>query len=158
MLEPDVTVGVSLTGALTPAGLGLACLIPLMRAGFVDWMISTGANLYHDVHHGLGMPIHEGRPTFDDVALRDDGVIRIYDIVFPYEVLLDTDAFFREMLKAPEFQRPMSTAEFHWLAWALPRRAAARRSASGRTSRSSPRPTATTCRSTRARRATPRSG
>ena len=79
-------------------------------------MISTGANLYHDVHHGLGMPIHEGRPTFDDVALRDDGVIRIYDIVFPYEVLLDTDAFFREMLKAPDFQRPMSTAEFHWLA------------------------------------------
>lgn len=116
MLDPEVTVGVSLTGALTPAGLGLACLIPLMKAGFVDWMISTGANLYHDVHHGLGMPIHEGRPTFDDVALRDDGVIRIYDIVFPYEVLLDTDAFFREMLKAPDFQRPMSTAEFHWLA------------------------------------------
>src|SRR5512135_2199081 len=114
MLEPDVTVGVSLTGALTPAGLGLACLIPLMKAGFVDWMISTGANLYHDVHHGLGMPIHEGRPTFDDVALRDDGVIRIYDIVFPYEVLLDTDAFFRQVLKLPEFQRPMSTAEFHW--------------------------------------------
>ncbi|MBI5447065.1 MAG: deoxyhypusine synthase [Deltaproteobacteria bacterium] len=116
LLDPDVTVGVSLTGALTPAGLGLACIIPLIKAGFIDWMISTGANLYHDVHHGLGMPIHEGKPTFDDVALRNDGVIRIYDIVFPYEVLLDTDAFFREMLKAPDFQRPMSTAEFHWLA------------------------------------------
>ncbi len=114
VLRPDVTVGVSLTGALTPAGLGLSCLIPLMRAGFVDWMISTGANLYHDVHHGLGMPIHEGRPGFDDVALRDEGIIRIYDIVFPYEVLLDTDAFFREVLRAPEFDRPMSTAEFHW--------------------------------------------
>ncbi len=60
------------------------------------------------------MPIHEGRPTFDDVALREDGIIRIYDIVFPYEVLLDTDAFFREVLKAPELQRPMTTAEFHW--------------------------------------------
>lgn len=116
MLEPDVTVGVSLTGALTPAGLGLSCLIPLLKAGFVDWMISTGANLYHDVHHGLGMAIHEGRPNFDDVALRDEGIIRIYDIVFRYEVLLDTDAFFREILKAPEFQRPMSTAEFHWRA------------------------------------------
>src|SRR5258706_9403748 len=91
MLEPDVTVGVSLTGALTPAGLGISCLGPLIEAGFVDWMVSTGANLYHDVHHGLGMPIHHGRPSFDDVALRDDGVIRIYDIVFPYEVLLDTD-------------------------------------------------------------------
>lgn len=113
MLEPDVTVGVSLTGAMTPAGIGLSCLNPLMKAGFIDWMISTGANLYHDVHHGLGMPIHEGRPTFDDVQLRDEGIIRIYDIVFPYEVLLDTDAFFRQILKAPELQRPMSTAEFH---------------------------------------------
>jgi deoxyhypusine synthase len=116
MLEPDVTVGVSLTGALTPAGLGLSCLNPLIRAGFIDWMISTGANLYHDVHHGLGMALHEGRPTFDDVALRDEGIIRIYDIVFRYEVLLDTDAFFREMLRGAEFQRPMSTAEFHWRA------------------------------------------
>ncbi len=115
VLEPDVTVGLSLTGAMTPAGLGLSCLNPLMRAGFVDWIISTGANVYHDVHHALGMPIHEGRPTFDDVALRNDGVIRIYDIVFPYEVLLDTDAFFREVLKAPELQRPMATSEFHWL-------------------------------------------
>jgi deoxyhypusine synthase len=116
MLEPDVTVGVSLTGAMTPAGLGLSCLNPLMKAGFIDWMISTGANLYHDVHHALGMPMHEGRPTFDDVALREDGIIRIYDIVFPYEVLLDTDAFFRHILAAPEMQRAMSTAEFHWLA------------------------------------------
>jgi deoxyhypusine synthase len=116
MLAPDVTVGLSVTGALTPAGLGLSCLNPLLRAGFVDWVVSTGANLYHDVHHALGMPIHEGRPTFDDVALREEGVIRIYDIVFPYEVLLDTDAFFRQVLKLPGFQRRMSTAEFHWRA------------------------------------------
>jgi deoxyhypusine synthase len=116
MLAPDVTVGLSVTGALTPAGLGLSCLNPLLRAGFVDWVVSTGANVYHDVHHALGMPIHEGRPTFDDVALREDGVIRIYDIVFPYEVLLDTDAFFRQVLKLPGFQRRMSTAEFHWQA------------------------------------------
>ncbi len=123
MLEPDVTVGLSVTGALTPAGLGLSCLNPLLRAGFVDWVVSTGANLYHDVHHALGMPIYEGRPTFDDVALRDEGVIRIYDIVFPYEVLLDTDAFFRQVLKLPEFQRPMSTAEFHWRAGSVLTRA-----------------------------------
>ncbi|HQR47554.1 MAG TPA: deoxyhypusine synthase, partial [Thermoanaerobaculia bacterium] len=85
--------------------------------------VSTGANVYHDVHHALGMPIHEGRPTFDDVALRDEGVIRIYDIVFPYEVLLDTDAFFRQLLALPEFRRPMSTAEFHWRAGGVLRRA-----------------------------------
>src|ERR671933_1935234 len=55
MLEPDVTVGMTLTGALTPAGLGIAALIPLVETGFVDWIIPTGPNLYHDTHFGLGL-------------------------------------------------------------------------------------------------------
>jgi deoxyhypusine synthase len=113
MLEPDVTVGVSLTGALTPAGLGVAALIPLMRAGFIDWIISTGANLYHDLHYGLDLPLHRGTAAVDDVALRRAGIIRIYDIFFEYDVLLGTDAFIRETTRAPEFQRTMGTAEFH---------------------------------------------
>ena len=116
MLADDVTVGVSLTGALTPAGLGMSCLIPLAEAGFVDWVVSTGANLYHDTHHGIGLPLHAGSAGADDRLLRRDGIIRIYDIFFHYDVLLSTDAFFREMIRAPEFQRPMSTAEFHHLA------------------------------------------
>jgi len=115
MLEDDVTIGVSLSGALTPAGLGMSCLIPLIEAGFVDWIVSTGANLYHDTHFGIGLTMHRGRPDLDDVALRADGVVRIYDIVFDYAVLLDTDAFYRKILFAPEFQREMGTAEFHYL-------------------------------------------
>jgi hypothetical protein len=81
MLPRDGVIGLSLTGALTPAGLGKSCLIPLMRAGFVDWIVSTGANLYHDLHYGLGMALHQGSPFLDDVALHRDGVIRIYDIL-----------------------------------------------------------------------------
>jgi len=115
MLEPDVTVGLTLTGALTPAGLGMSALIPLIKAGFIDWMISTGANLYHDTHFGLGLPMHEGNAQTSDIVLRDEEVVRIYDIFFDYSVLLDTDAFFRRVIEAPEFQRPMSTAEFHYL-------------------------------------------
>jgi deoxyhypusine synthase len=115
MLEPDVTVGLTLTGALTPAGLGMSALIPLIRAGFIDWMISTGANLYHDTHFGLGLPMHEGNAQTSDIVLRDEEVVRIYDIFFDYSVLLDTDAFFRRVIESPEFQRPMSTAEFHYL-------------------------------------------
>jgi deoxyhypusine synthase len=115
MLEPDVTVGVTLTGALTPAGLGMSALIPLIRAGFIDWVISTGANLYHDTHFGLGLAMHEGNAQTSDIVLRDEEVVRIYDIFFGYSVLLDTDAFFRRVIEAPEFQRPMSTAEFHYL-------------------------------------------
>jgi deoxyhypusine synthase len=115
MLEPDVTVGLTLTGALTPAGLGIAALIPLIEAGFVDWIISTGANLYHDAHFGLGLAMHRGNTQTSDVLLREEGVVRIYDIFFDYHVLLSTDAFFRQIMRAPEFQRPMSSAEFHWL-------------------------------------------
>jgi len=113
MLQDDVTVALSLTGALTPAGLGMSAIIPLMEAGFVDWIVSTGANLYHDAHFGLGLPMHQGTFQVDDVELRDEGVVRIYDIFFDYHVLLDTDAFFREIISGAEFQRTMSTAEFH---------------------------------------------
>ncbi|HYF38656.1 MAG TPA: deoxyhypusine synthase [Gemmatimonadales bacterium] len=115
MLEPDVTVGMTLTGAMTPAGLGMSCLIPLMEAGFVDWVISTGANLYHDAHFALGLSMHRGTPTANDVELRDKGVVRIYDIFFDYNVLLSTDAFIREVSARSEFQRPMSSAEYHYL-------------------------------------------
>jgi deoxyhypusine synthase len=115
MLAPDVTVGMSLTGAMTPAGLGMSCIIPLLEAGFVDWIISTGANLYHDAHFGLGLAMHQGSPNANDVELRAKGVVRIYDIFFDYRVLLSTDAFVREVSNRPEFQRPMSSAEYHYL-------------------------------------------
>src|SRR6185503_7228195 len=72
MLEPDVTVGLTMTGALTPAGLGISALIPLIKAGFVDWIISTGANLYHDTHFGIGLAMHQGNATTSDVILREE--------------------------------------------------------------------------------------
>ncbi len=115
MLEDDVTVGMSLTGAMTPAGLGMSTMIPLIESGFVDWIVSTGANLYHDAHFGLGMAMHRGTPFADDVVLREEGVVRIYDIFFDYDVLLSTDRFVREVSARDEFQRPMSTAEYHHL-------------------------------------------
>jgi deoxyhypusine synthase len=116
ILADDVTVGMSLSGAMTPAGLGMAAIIPLMRAGFVDWLVSTGANLYHDTHFGIGLEMRRGIHNLDDRVLREEGVVRIYDIFFNYDVLLKTDTFFRDMITAPEFQRTMSTAEFHYLA------------------------------------------
>ena len=115
MLAGDVTIGITLTGALTPAGLGMSTLIPLIEAGFVDWIISTGANLYHDTHFGLGLEMHQGNPFVSDIVLREEEVVRIYDIFFDYSVLLDTDAFFRQIIRSPEFQHTMSSAEFHWL-------------------------------------------
>jgi deoxyhypusine synthase len=115
MLADNATVGMSLTGAMTPAGLGMSTIIPLMEAGFIDWIVSTGANLYHDAHFGLGLSMHRGTPFADDVELREEGVVRIYDIFFHYDVLLSTDAYIREVSARPEFQRPMSTAEYHYM-------------------------------------------
>jgi deoxyhypusine synthase len=115
MLAEDVTVGMSLSGALIPAGMGISTFIPLIERGFIDWMVSTGANLYHDAHFGIGLSLHCGDPQINDVVLRQEGVVRIYDIFFDYRVLLSTDQFFREVIKAPEFQREMSSGEFHYL-------------------------------------------
>jgi deoxyhypusine synthase len=114
MLEKDVTIGMSITGALTPAGLGGACVVPLIEHGFVDWIVSTGANLYHDTHFSIGRTLHRGTPFLDDRELRKEGVIRIYDILFDYEVLLSTDEFFRRVIRKEEFQREMGTAELHF--------------------------------------------
>jgi deoxyhypusine synthase len=61
------------------------------------------------------MQLYAGSPFLNDVDLHRDGVIRIYDILFDYNVLLDTDAFVREVIQGPEFQRTMGTDEFHYL-------------------------------------------
>ncbi len=115
VLREGVTVGLSLSGAMTPAGFGVSVLAPLIRHGFVDWIISTGANLYHDMHYGLGFDLYAGHPFLDDARLREEGTIRIYDIVFGYDVLLKTDAFIRKVIQAEPFQKRMGTAEFHYL-------------------------------------------
>lgn len=114
MLARHGLVGVSLTGALTPGGLGAACIIPLIRAGFIDWIVSTGANVYHDLHFALGMRLHRGSPFLDDRELRRKQIIRIYDVLFDYRVLLDTDEFICRVIAQPEFQRTMATDELHY--------------------------------------------
>lgn len=116
MLAPEVTVGMTLSGALTPAGLGCSSVIPLIKAGFVDWIVATGANLYHDMHFALNYPVHAGSAKFDDTDLRNNDLVRIYDVVIPYsDGLMATDEILREILIQPEFQKEMGTAELHYL-------------------------------------------
>lgn len=113
--QPDVTIGVTLSGALTPTGLGTSAIVPLIRAGLIDWVVSTGANLYHDMHRSLGFELFNTTPFTDDRELRDKHIIRIYDILFDQDVLLESDEFLRQCIRGPEFQRTMSTAELHYL-------------------------------------------
>lgn len=109
----DTTIGLTIAGAMTPAGLG-GCVIELMERGLVDFVISTGANLYHDLHYALNFTLHRGSPFLDDVELYEHGIIRIYDVLFPATVLLDTDEYLREFLVREQLDGPVSSAEFHY--------------------------------------------
>ncbi|MBI6545380.1 MAG: deoxyhypusine synthase [Cyanobacteria bacterium NC_groundwater_1444_Ag_S-0.65um_54_12] len=110
--ERDVTIGLTLAGALTPAGLG-GTVISLLEAGFVDWIVSTGANLYHDMHHALSFTLHQGDFRVNDVELRKAGIIRIYDVLFSDEVLFKTDTFVRQALDIIRKRGPVSSADLH---------------------------------------------
>jgi deoxyhypusine synthase len=111
--ENDTTIGLTVAGALTPAGLG-GCIIELMDRGLVDFVISTGANLYHDLHYALNFTLHRGSPFLDDVELYEQGIIRIYDVLFPATVLLETDSYIRDFLVRAQLSGAMSTADFHY--------------------------------------------
>ena len=111
--EHETTIGLTVAGALKPAGLG-GCVIELIDRGLIDFIISTGANLYHDLHYALNFTLRRGSPFLDDVALYEQGVIRIYDVLFPAAVLLETDAYIRDFLARSGLNEPISTAEFHY--------------------------------------------
>ncbi len=111
--ENDTTIGLTVAGALTPAGLG-GCVIELMERGLVDFVISTGANLYHDLHYALNFTLHRGSPFLDDVELYEQGIIRIYDVLFPSKVLLETDKYIRDFLVREKLAGAISTAELHY--------------------------------------------
>jgi deoxyhypusine synthase len=116
MIDDGATIGVSLSGALTPAGLS-SVLTPLMNNGFIDYISSTGANLYHDLHFDLGLPLYRGTADVAtgavDVKLRKDGIIRVYDVLFPADVLYKTDEWVYRVMMAKEFHKRLSTSELH---------------------------------------------
>jgi deoxyhypusine synthase len=116
-VKKNVRIGMSLAGALVPAGIGRSCIIPLMKAGMVDWIVSTGANLYHDIHIMLGYEFCQGHAGADDEKLREKGIIRIHDIFLNYEALLDTDSFVKETLRneRSSLTDPCSSADIHSL-------------------------------------------
>jgi deoxyhypusine synthase len=111
--EHETTIGLTIAGAMTPAGLG-GCVIEMMDRGLVDFIISTGANLYHDLHYALNFTLRRGSPFLNDVELYEEGVIRIYDVLFPAAVLLETDAYIRDFIVRSRLNEPVATSEFHY--------------------------------------------
>src|SRR5271168_4706434 len=114
-VEQDCAIFLTFSGAMTPAGLHQSCLIPLLDRGLVDCITTTGANLYHDAHRIIGHRIREIDPTAGDLQYRLARIIRIYDLGFWEETLLETDRLFSALLRGPEFQKRMTTPELHYL-------------------------------------------
>src|SRR5512144_1667106 len=114
MIDAEATIALTVTGAMAPAGMGGA-FQAMMEAGFVDLVIATGANLYHDLHFALRLPVVQGSFQVDDRELYRAGIQRIYDVFITEQSLLDTDAFVREALeKAPPALRGrVSTPQLH---------------------------------------------
>jgi deoxyhypusine synthase len=114
-IRQNSSIFLTLSGAMTPAGLHQSCIIPLVERGIISAITTTGANLYHDAHRVIRHAIREVDPNAGDVALRQARIIRIYDLGFDEEVLLDTDRLFSAIIRQPEFQKKMTTPEFHFL-------------------------------------------
>jgi deoxyhypusine synthase len=91
--------------------------VPLIKRGYIDYLSSTGANLYHDLHFDLALPLYRGNPEVitgaHDVRLRQDGIIRVYDVLFPADVLYKTDEWVYRVLMAPEIARRLSGSQLH---------------------------------------------
>jgi deoxyhypusine synthase len=114
MIDSGATVALTVTGAMAPAGMGGA-IQAMLEAGFVDLVIATGANLYHDLHFALKLPVVQGHFAVDDKELYRAGIERIYDIFITEDSLLDTDAFVREALEKapPDLRGHISTPRLH---------------------------------------------
>jgi len=114
MLNDGATVALTISGAMTPIGMS-GVIISLMERGFVDSIVSTGANLYHDMHRPYDQPMVQGHWDVDDNKLADTGIARIYDVFIQDEdTLMATDQVILDALKSFEPDEQFSTAQLHY--------------------------------------------
>jgi deoxyhypusine synthase len=104
----------AIAGPVTVSGQHQAWLIPLLETGWVAYLSTTDAVCYHDGHRSLNgrkNPIFETPIWGDDGALREERTIRVTDMAFDEDVLLDQDRFLSAVLLRPEFQHKMTGTE-----------------------------------------------
>ncbi len=113
MIEEGATVCLTVAGAMTPIGMS-GIFTTLIERGYVDWIISTGANVYHDLHRAFEFPVVQGSHAVDDNALAEDGVVRIHDVFISDQgTLLATDEVFLRLMENFQPAEPFSTASLH---------------------------------------------
>ncbi len=113
-VDDDYFVFLTLSGAMTPAGLHHSCIIPLIEKGLVHCLTTTGANVYHDLHRSIGYTVDEISPSSSDIKYRQEETVRIYNLGITTEILCETDKFLGSILRGEAFQRPMATPELHY--------------------------------------------
>ena len=114
MIESDATIALTLAGAMTPIGMS-GPIIQLIEKGFIDFIVSTGGNLYHDLHRACDFPMHQGSPNIDDNVLYKEGIARIYDIfIQDDETMIPTDKYIVKSIIDKVFNEPVSTADIHY--------------------------------------------
>jgi len=112
MIKENATICLTIAGALTPVGFG-GIFKTLIERGFVDWIITTGANVYHEDHFAWGLPLKQGHFEVDDMILYDKEIVRIRDVFIKfYETLEAEDQIIQKMFKDNLTDRPFTSAEF----------------------------------------------
>lgn len=110
MLKHDTTIFFGLAGAMVPAGMR-ELVVYLIKNRYIDCLVSTGANLFHDIHETLGRYHWQGSPHADDNVLKDLGIDRIYDVYAVEKEFNDADRYIYDFAGSLE-RRPYTTREF----------------------------------------------
>ena len=112
MIEDDATICLTISGAMTPVGFG-GIFKSLIERGFVDWIIATGANVYHEDHFAWNLPVKQGHFQVDDMILYDKDIVRIRDVYIKgKETLMAEDKIVQQIFKNELIDKPFTTAEF----------------------------------------------
>lgn len=112
MIQEDATICLTVSGALTPVGFG-GIIKTLIEKGFVDWIVSTGANVYHEDHFAWGFPVKQGHFEVDDAILYEKEIVRIRDVYIKFiETLAAEDQVVQKMFEDKLIDKPFTTAEF----------------------------------------------
>ena len=112
MIEEDVTICLTVSGAMTPVGFG-GIIKTLIERGFVDWIVTTGANVYHEDHFAWGLPVKQGSFDVDDMKLYENEIVRIRDVYIKFNETLEAqDQLIQKMFGKDFPDKPFTTAEF----------------------------------------------
>ncbi|MGY5148161.1 MAG: homospermidine biosynthesis protein [Candidatus Nitrosopumilus sp. bin_7KS] len=112
MIEEDATICLTVSGAMTPVGFG-GIIKTLIEKGFVDWIVTTGANVYHEDHFAWGLPVKQGSFDVDDMKLYENEIVRIRDVYIKFHETLEAQDELVQKMFGDDFpDESFTTAEF----------------------------------------------